>query len=279
MADKIRVTSLMTIEDNACAISRPRANANQSRVFKNVTDLDGHEVNGPHHSYTRWPRTALPCRSSEIDSRNVGMSGVGSVQVNLNADLPTYDADDLDDLEDAPDAEVEEAEEKVVDQASAARTIAELQTEIAMLQRLEAAAHKVRQSNADRKWDELSRLLQNRSEMFDAEGHRRKLVIFTEHRDTLNYLAERIAGLLGKREAVVTLHGGMGREERKKAQEGFTQDKDVEILIATDAAGEGINLQRAHLSLDALRHLPRADAPASVDRPPGCHFRPALPRH
>jgi hypothetical protein len=108
----------------------------------------------------------------------------------LNAGLPVFDADDLDDLEDAPDAEVEEAEERVVDQASAARTIKELQTEIDMLQRLESAALRVRQSNTDKKWDELSRLLQNNSKMFDAAGHCRKLVIFTEHRDTLNYLAE-----------------------------------------------------------------------------------------
>src|SRR5439155_17223253 len=35
--------------------------------------------------------------------------------------------------------------------------------------------------------------------------------------------------------------------ERKKAQERFTHDKETEILLATDAAGEGINLQRAHL--------------------------------
>lgn len=42
----------------------------------------------------------------------------------------------------------------------------------------------------------------------------------------------------------------MGREERKKAQERFTQDKNVDILIATDAAGEGINLQRAHLMVN-----------------------------
>jgi superfamily II DNA or RNA helicase len=164
--------------------------------------------------------------------------------------LVCYDADDLDDLDDAPDAEVEAAEERVVDQASAARTIAELQAEIAMLQQLEAAALKVRQSNTDRKWDELSRLLQNNSEMFDAEGHRRKLVIFTEHRDTLNYLAGRIGALLGRPEAVVTIHGGLGREDRKKAQEGFTHDKEVEILVATDAAGEGINLQRAHLMVN-----------------------------
>jgi superfamily II DNA or RNA helicase len=170
--------------------------------------------------------------------------------LDLNAGLPSYDADDLDDLEDAPDAELEEAEERVVDQASAARTVAELQAEIVILQGLEAAALKVRQSNTDRKWEELSRLLQNNSEMFDAEGHRRKLVLFTEHRDTLNYLAGQIRALLGKPEAVVTIHGGMGREDRKKAQDGFTHDKDVEILVATDAAGEGINLQRAHLMVN-----------------------------
>jgi len=42
----------------------------------------------------------------------------------------------------------------------------------------------------------------------------------------------------------------MGREQRKKAQELFTQDKDVKLLVATDAAGEGINLQRAHLMVN-----------------------------
>ena len=86
--------------------------------------------------------------------------------------------------------------------------------------------------------------------MFDADGHRRKLVIFTEHRDTLNYLADRSRALLGRPEAVVTIHGGIGREDRRKAQEAFTHDKEVEILVATDAAGEGINLQRAHLMVN-----------------------------
>jgi superfamily II DNA or RNA helicase len=171
-------------------------------------------------------------------------------RVELLDDLPRYSAEDLGELEDAPDAEVEEAEEQVVDQASAARTIAELRVEIGMLQRLEGLALKVRQSNTDRKWDELSRLLQNNSEMFDAHGHRRKLVIFTEHRDTLNYLVDRIGALFGKPDAVVAIHGGMGREDRKKTQESFTHDKEVEILVATDAAGEGINLQRAHLMVN-----------------------------
>ena len=77
-----------------------------------------------------------------------------------------------------------------------------------------------------------------------------KLVVFTEHRDTLNYLESRITTLLGRKEAVVIIHGGMGREERMKAQESFKHDPEVQVLLATDAAGEGINLQRAHLMVN-----------------------------
>ncbi|MFH1924287.1 MAG: helicase-related protein [Planctomycetota bacterium] len=174
----------------------------------------------------------------------------GEVRVDLNASLPTYTSEDLDELEDAPDAEVEEVEETVVDLASAARTIAELQAEIGILKRLESLAYKVRNSGTDKKWDELSKLLQDNSEMFDAHGHRRKLIVFTEHRDTLTYLADRIRSLLGRPEALVTIHGSLGREDRRKAQDGFTQDKNVEILVATDAASEGINLQRGHLMVN-----------------------------
>ena len=134
------------------------------------------------------------------------------VSLKWNQTVPTFTEDELEDLEDAPGEELEATEERIVDLASAARTIAELKAEIATLEKLEALALRVRQSNTDRKWDELSRLLQNQAEMFDAHGHRRKLIIFTEHRDTLNYLQERITSLLGRPEAVVTIHGGMGRE-------------------------------------------------------------------
>lgn len=164
--------------------------------------------------------------------------------------VPSLTAEDIDDLDDSPDAELESTEESVVDQATAAKTIAELQAEIAILQNLEALALKVRRSRTDRKWEELSSILQNQAEMFDAQGHRRKMVIFTEHRDTLNYLAERLCSLLGNPDSLIAIHGGMGREDRAKAQESFRQDKDVLILVATDAAGEGINLQRAHLMVN-----------------------------
>ncbi|MCK9286310.1 MAG: SNF2-related protein [Sphaerochaetaceae bacterium] len=166
-----------------------------------------------------------------------------------SADYTVSDYDDYDD-DDMPSSELEDTEEKVVDQATAAQTIAELEAEIATLKKLERMANDVRQSGEDRKWDELSKLLQDDSNMFGSEGVREKLIIFTEHRDTLRYLTDKIRSLLGSEDAVVTIHGGMLRDERRKVEELFKQDKDVRILIATDAAGEGINLQRAHLMVN-----------------------------
>lgn len=168
----------------------------------------------------------------------------------LSLSTPLMEDDWDDDLEDTFAYEREQQEEELVDQATAASTIAELQAEIRQLDRLEKLALTVRKSGQDRKWEELSKLLQNNAEMFDAGGHRRKLVIFTEHRDTLNYLCSRITTLLGATEAVVAIHGGMGREERRRAEEAFKQDMAVHVLIATDAAGEGINLQRSHLMVN-----------------------------
>ncbi|MCL2225845.1 MAG: DEAD/DEAH box helicase, partial [Defluviitaleaceae bacterium] len=157
--------------------------------------------------------------------------------------------DDYDD-DDMPSSELEDAEEEVVDQATAAQTIAELEAEITTLRNLERMANNVRQSGDDRKWAELSKLLQDNGNMFSKEGFREKLIIFTEHRDTLRYLTDKTRSLLGSEEAVVTIHGGMLRDERRKVEELFKQDKEVRILIATDAAGEGINLQRAHLMVN-----------------------------
>jgi hypothetical protein len=170
--------------------------------------------------------------------------------VRIDFALAEISPDDVEDFDDAPSEEREQEEEQLLDQATAARTIAELHAEIRTLKRLEQLALAVRRSGRDAKWEQLRDLLQNNAEMFDAHGHRRKLVIFTEHRDTLNYLEERIEALVGRPEAVITISGGMGREDRRKAEAAFTQDKETEILVATDAAGEGINLQRAHLMIN-----------------------------
>lgn len=161
-------------------------------------------------------------------------------------DVPELDADDIDSLDDAADDEMEQVEEEILDQATAARTAEELRTEIASLVLLESTANDVRRSGVDRKWVELSGLLQ---ETFEGAASSEKLVIFTEHRDTLGYLQSSISRRLGS-DAVQVIHGSMGREDRMKAQEAFKHDPTVHVLIATDAAGEGVNLQRAHLMVN-----------------------------
>lgn len=168
----------------------------------------------------------------------------------IRAEGPNYDEDDWDDLDDAPDAEVEALETELIDSATAARTVEELAAEIQSLRELEAQALKVRRGGNDRKWNELLRLLQDTPEMQNAQNQQRKLVIFTEHRDTLNYLLERLRILIGRSEAIVTIHGGLHRDERHEVEDRFRNDPDVLILLATDAAGEGINLQRAHLMVN-----------------------------
>lgn len=169
---------------------------------------------------------------------------LGRKAMDIAMRLDEFDDDDL------PYDEQEKMEEKVVDHASAAATIAELEAEIETLKHLEQMANKVRISGVDRKWDELSRLLQDNEKMFGINGQREKLIIFTEHKDTLNYLANKIRSLLGNNDAVITIHGGMLRDERRRAEQLFKQDIGVRVLIATDAAGEGINLQRAHLMIN-----------------------------
>ncbi len=155
-----------------------------------------------------------------------------------------------DSADDLPSEDYEALEERLVDQATASQTIPELEAEIIILEGLEEQARQVVHSGQDRKWDELSRLLQDTPEMHDDAGRQRKLIIFTEHRDTLNYLAVKIRGLIGSEEAVVMIHGGVKREERRKVQELFRNDPTARVLIATDAAGEGVNLQNANLMVN-----------------------------
>ena len=214
----------------------------------------------------RRRRERLESRLRELEllqrsGQSVRVPTVGDVEL---------DQDDIDDLEDSPENEIEEQEERVLDQATAAQTIDELKREIETIKGLETAANGVLRSSGDTKWTELATLL---SEIFTPQGvagrigepsaiygsgdiphpvssPQQKLVIFTEHRDTLTYLHRRITSLVGRDEAVVTIHGSMHREDRYAAQEAFRHDPRVQILLATDAAGEGINLQRAHLMVN-----------------------------
>ena len=218
------------------------------------------------HQSLRRRRERLESRLRELQVLQRG----GQAAIAFAFTGPELDPEDVEDLDEAPENEIEAAEQEVLDQATAARSIAELKAEIETLKALEALALEVRRSGTDTKWRELASLL---GEIFTVGGlvsriaepdvpygagdipqptpsPRQKLVVFTEHRDTLGYLHDRITSLLGRAESVVTIHGGVGREDRLKAQEAFRHDPQVQVLLATDAAGEGINLQRAHLMVN-----------------------------
>jgi len=199
-------------------------------------------------------RKRLERRRREMASSAAGISPAEQSLRNrlaslLGKDMPE-EPEVLDELDDLPSGEVEELESDVADAATAARTAAELDYEIALLADLVELASRVRHSGTDKKWTELRDLLSDNTLIRDSDGNLRKIIIFTEHRDTLEYLAGRIRGLLGRPEAVVVIHGGVRREERRKVMELFSQDVDCRVLVATDAAGEGLNLQRAHLMVN-----------------------------
>jgi len=162
---------------------------------------------------------------------------------------PTINSDMLRNIEEYGQEEIDELEELISAGATTAETVDQLALEVETLKSLESMALGVLQSGLDAKWSQLNRILDDEL-MIDAKGNRRKLIIFTEPKDTLHYLLEKVRARLGNSEAVDVIHGGVTREERRKVVERFMQDKDLLVLIANDAAGEGVNLQRGHLMVN-----------------------------
>lgn len=160
---------------------------------------------------------------------------------------PSTDLDELD----LSAFEFEELEEEsLLSPVTAARSLQELNAELLTLEHLVEQARTVVTSNEDRKWSELRHIITNEVLQNSHTGERRKLIIFTEHRDTLEYLCRQIRTAIGSHDAVVSIHGGVPRLERQRIRENFTHNNEVQFLVATDAAGEGLNLQAAYLMVN-----------------------------
>lgn len=146
----------------------------------------------------------------------------------------------LDDFDEFSDDERESLETIISDPKkfklfTTASSPAEIREEAAQVKALvEMAEHLYNQNQEEQKFKKLNEML--KSEGVFTEGE--KLVIFTEHKDTLIYLESKLTNNGYK---VVTIHGGKSVDERREAQSQFA--RDAQILIGTDAAGEGINLQ------------------------------------
>ena len=149
-----------------------------------------------------------------------------------------------------PDAEQDEDDldealrDQLVDEYTAAKGLEQLRAEISALRELVEQARKVRENAGDSKLAALKKCL-DEAQFLDLKDGRGKLLVFTEHRDTLRYVREHLErwGF-----STCEIHGGMNPHERKRAQEIFRTA--AQICVATEAAGEGINLQFCHLMIN-----------------------------
>lgn len=148
--------------------------------------------------------------------------------------------------------------------ASAAQTLADLQTEIETLKKLWDQARALVHGQCDHKWQALDSTL-NCKEIWDPEtGRPRKIIIFSEHLDTITYLHRCLKQKYGGDEGILEITGKTPRhserrssdneeeygDDRESIQARFRTDPSAFILLATDAAGEGVNLQCAHLMIN-----------------------------
>ncbi len=159
-----------------------------------------------------------------------------------------YGADD--DYQEDKQQEAHEDYEAQVLGAMVAVTIEDLRAEVETLTALRNMAQNVVNEGNEAKFVKLREVLEDgvqgdrkrEAAQQAPQGPPDKWLIFTEHRDTLEYLVRRLEGL-GYTGHVARIHGGMDWREREDQVEFFRRPDGARFCIATDAAGEGINLQ------------------------------------
>jgi superfamily II DNA or RNA helicase len=195
------------------------------------------------------PEAILQSLTRRRDRLQAQAAQVRAADRRLADDLAASLGLQIDDPDEMSSEEAETYEDEAVSVATAARTLEELETEILVLEQLVTKAAAVYAARVDAKWEALAELLTS-DEMYEADGRRRKIIIFSENRATLDYLEDRLFELLGGGTDVQVIHGAMSWADRRRAQISFIEEPSSSVLIATDAAGEGVNLQVAHLMVN-----------------------------
>jgi superfamily II DNA or RNA helicase/DNA-binding XRE family transcriptional regulator len=150
--------------------------------------------------------------------------------------LETKTADD--ESSDDGQEENELAEDKLL-QGVIAESLAELLAEREQLQTLQNLARRVYEAGVESKFEKLHEVLT------DSRFADEKMLIFTEHRDTMSFLLRRLDGM-GYAGHIAQIHGGMPFTDRDQQIERFRQPVEkggARLMICTDAAAEGVNLQ------------------------------------
>ena len=160
-------------------------------------------------------------------------------QSDLNELKDVLDEKTADEEEASAGQEENERSEDQLLEGVLATSLAELQAELQEVEMLLDLARLVYDAGEESKFEKLRDILR------DPRYQHEKLIIFTEHRDTLDFLVRRLEGM-GFTGQIAQIHGGMGYKEREEQVAAFrrpVEEGGAIYLVATDAAGEGINLQ------------------------------------
>jgi len=181
----------------------------------------------------------------DIQSGNISPRQLQALQEKLDNEVHDYLDETTADEEGAPlegDLDGIEEHEKSEEQALTgiiANTLGELIAESNHVEQILSLGRKVYELGHESKFEKLLEVLQ------DPKYHDEKIIIFTEHRDTLKFLVRRLEGM-GYTGQIAQIHGGMDYQQREEAVDSFRKplnEGGTRFLVATDAAGEGINLQ------------------------------------
>ena len=188
----------------------------------------------------RLERAAADLQSGETTLQDLSRQGRG-----WDRREDYFDAHGADDdyREGQPHEAHEDFEAEVLG-AVVAVTIEDLHAEVATLNGLRQMARQVIDEGNEAKFVKLREVLEDGASGGEhgPGGAPEKWLVFTEHRDTLEYLTRRLEGL-GHAGHIAQIHGGMDWRAREEQVAHFRQPRGARFCIATDAAGEGINLQ------------------------------------
>lgn len=154
---------------------------------------------------------------------------------------------DIESIEEIDDMEEENRweEEKKWETLTFSRTKEELREEIRIVEKLMNMAKEIYERGEEVKLSELKKAIEEGFNKIKETGGPEKILIFTEAKDTLEYLVKKISEWGYK---VNFIHGGMKLEDRIEQEKIFRNE--TQIMIATEAAGEGINLQFCNIMIN-----------------------------
>src|SRR5579875_2110308 len=168
-------------------------------------------------------------------------------QHRLDTLVDIFDEKTADEENDGSGREENERNEDDLLGGTLATSLRELEAELRQVEELRDLAEHVYKMGEESKFEKLREILS------DPQYLHEKWLIFTEHRDTLEFLVRRLRGM-GLDGQIAQIHGGMNYQEREEQVAAFRKASDeagsARYMIATDAAGEGINLQVCYLMVN-----------------------------